>query len=216
MRTAILITITCAACSSDPATSTSDAGTTDTGAAIDSGSALDAPVTADATDASAQCELPSEPNSLAGEFSVGSGPGSPAWKPKAVYRIERAKDPAHPQILFLSTAVDCSALKEEGYDGRIPTTDMLFLELGAAAAGTYTASSASPPPSTGAYVYTWGSHVDPYPPPPIQYSRSGAVTVTAYETAMARGTFFADFVTDPPTTVRVCGRFEATPCAVNW
>jgi hypothetical protein len=137
------------------------------------------------------------------------------WPAKAVYRVERAKDPAHPQIVFLSNAVECAALKDEGFEGRI-MADMIWLELGAAATGVYRAQRSSPPPATSAYIYHYGSYTPPNPPSPSQYSMSGEVNVTFYDSTAARGTFYADFVTEPPAAARVCGRLDAKPCAVNW
>src|SRR5881398_3057702 len=99
--------------------------------------------TADANDA---CEIPAESNALTGQLSSGSSGGEPAFQAKAVFRIDRAKDPAHPQIVFFSNAVDCAALADESFAGKLPMkTRMLFLELGSAAPGTYPAAEGQPP-----------------------------------------------------------------------
>jgi len=210
-RFLLLFAVICCACSSEPNTGPSDAATSNGDGSV----AADAAGDVGTETTSASCTPPSAPNALSGEISVGSPGGVPAFSPKAVYLIQRAKDPAHPQVMFLSGDVECAALADEGFDGRI-VAEMLNLELGKGAPGRYPASAASPPASNASYIYHWGSYTPPNPPPPIQYTRSGEVTVDAYDSTGAKGTFFADFGTDPPKTVRVCGRFDAKPCAVNW
>jgi len=208
MRWLAFLVLTCCACSSDPAAAPADAATpNDGGGEVATDAGADTPA--------ANCSPPTTANALVGELSGGSN-AIPAWSPKSVHLIQRAKDPAHPQIMFFSALVECSALANEDFKGTIPASNILALELGKGAVGSYLAAEPSPPAATGAYIYETGSYTPPNPPPPDQYSDTGMVTVDTYDTTGAKGTFFAEFVTSPPKTALVCGRFDAKPCAVNW
>lgn len=223
MSAVLIAAVTCGGCSSEgdgSPSGVSDSAVTDgvvDVAASDSLVADSADTAADAADTTAAaCDPPVTPNTLSGQLGGGSSP-RPVWVAKAVYRLERAKAPGKPQIVFLSNNIECAALKESDFDSTVtPPTAMLLLELGSAGSGTFTASSSTPPSATSSYIYTWGTHTPPNPPTPTQYAQSGSVTVTSADSAMSKGVFVADFTTNPPESARVCGRFEAAPCAVNW
>lgn len=160
--------------------------------------------------------IPAEANVFAGRLPYGAPAGDPLWQPKSVYRIDSALDPLHPRILFLSSVVDGATMADKGWEGRIPPTRMLYLELGDYAVGAYPASSVDPPARDGSYLYLNRSYTPPDPPTEVQYAKSGSVTVTGYERLSTSGTFEAAFLTAPPESVRVCGRFVAPSCHVNW
>lgn len=169
-----------------------------------------------AIDAGDGCSIPAEANVFAGRLPYGAPAGEPLWQPKSVYRIDSALDPLHPRILFLSTVLECAALADKGWEGRIPPTRMLYLELGRDVVGTYPASSVEPPAMDASYLFLNRSYTPPEPPTEVQYAKSGSVTVTDYPRLSTSGTFVAEFVTAPPESVRVCGRFVAASCHVNW
>jgi hypothetical protein len=141
---------------------------------------------------------------------------------RALYRLDRASDPAHPWIVFVSTtdktALPCELFKTSGWNARVPAGAMIHvLELGSTAAATFTVRVASPPAVDGAMV---GRAYQATTALKLDKAIDGTVTVTRSDLIGTKGSFDAMFEVlyedDPiPYKQRVRGAFDAPACAVE-
>lgn len=141
---------------------------------------------------------------------------------RAIFRLDRASDPAHPQIVFVSSAdpvaVPCETFRAADWGARLPAGVMVHvLELGSAVPATFTVKKDSPPALDGAVV---GRALPTKEPLALDKAVAGTVTVTAAEAGASRGSFDATFVIfyddDPfPYDERIRATFAAPACAVD-
>ena len=202
-------------CSSSEVATNADSGRADS-ASTDTAPSVDS-APGDAADAmSTEC-TPGAVNTLSGELPNGSSTPRPAWEAKSVLRIDRASAPSRPFVIFLSKPVTCSAFADAEWINHIDSAAFVYVELGNTALATYPASKADPPPATLSYIAHGSGYEMGGIGFPQQYTEDGGASVTAYSSTSIAGTFTAGFVGDPTKPlVRLCGRFEATPCAVTW
>jgi hypothetical protein len=162
-------------------------------------------------------------NALEGDYY-----DEPIPETRAAFRLDRATDPDHPWIVFVSTsqttAIACDLFRTTGWHQRLPTSSIVHIvELGSKTVATYELDPASPPRTDRAFVARTTQTTTPEPP--LEKAVSGSVTITTYELATVRGnfdvTFDAYFPSDDttdagPVSQRVRGMFEVASCAVDW
>lgn len=136
-----------------------------------------------------------------------------------IWRLDRASDPPHPRIVFVSSEgdarIDCSAFADPGWEARMPVGAILHvLELGSRTAGELTAKTATPPLPEHAWIGRTAQNDGPF-----GAALSGKVTLTTYDPAVTVGSFEATFPypdEHETLTQMVRGTFVAPACAVEW
>ncbi|MBI2394337.1 MAG: hypothetical protein HYV09_32505 [Deltaproteobacteria bacterium] len=141
---------------------------------------------------------------------------------RAIFRLDRASDPARPQIVFVSSAdavsIACETFRAADWGTRLPAGVMVHvLELGSAVPAKLSVKKDSPPAIDAAVV---GRAFPTKEPLALDKALAGTVTITAADRAASRGSFEATFVLfyddDPfPYEQTVTASFDAPACAVD-
>lgn len=142
---------------------------------------------------------------------------------RALFRLDRASDPKHPWIVFVSSAdpvtLPCELFKASGWNGKLPAGVMVHvLSPGTDATGSFVVRPADPPALDGAWVgraYASSSALN------LERAVDGTLTISRADLSGSRGSFDVQFSVlyedDPePYPQRVRGSFDAPACAVEW
>ncbi len=151
---------------------------------------------------------------------------------RAAFRLDRASQPTHPWIVFVSTdtetPIGCEKFAAADWNQHVPGAAVIhILELGTNAAGDYVVKKTSPPLGNEAAVGRTTQTSDVFKP---EYATTGNVSVAVFTPTLTSGVFevsFTGYFPVPagpeeegldagPVIETVRGSFDVPTCAVSW